>query len=106
MGQYYHVATTDDSSEDDTPADLHQEHPREGDHGNPFALIRAHPFLQASSRNTNCSKFKTHLKDMVALSDDSLVSLECFVDSTKGALQAALSSHRSFAAYADWTHTD
>jgi hypothetical protein len=105
-GQYYPAPTDDKSSSlpvdqrPDTEAD--SRYPWDQDHGNPFTALSKHPFLQVASKYKHCSKFKTYLSDLQDLPNDSLVSLERFVNGIKGALQAALSSHNSFDAYADW----
>jgi hypothetical protein len=111
-GQYYPAPYLHDDMDADTPADAHMGDTRPApscrpwyqDHGNPFTTAREHPFFMVATRNNNCSKFKMYLHDMVTLSDDSLVSLEHFVDSIKGDLQASLSSHKYVLAYAEWTH--
>jgi hypothetical protein len=98
-GQYYAVPDSDDSDGTDEIPQRSWEHV----HDNPFAIVREHPFLQVASRNNHCSKFKYYLTGSIELKDDSLVALERFVDSIKGALQAALSSHKSFEPYSQWT---
>jgi hypothetical protein len=81
-GQYYAVPDSDDSDgTDEVP-----QRSWERVHDNPFAIVRKHPFLQVASRNNHCSKFKSYLTGSIELKDDSLVALERFVDSIKGAL--------------------
>jgi hypothetical protein len=98
-GQYYAVPDSDDS---DGTVDVPQRS-WERVHDNPFTIVREHHFLQVASRNNHCSKFKYYLTGDIELKDDSLVALERFVDSIKGALQAALSFHKSFEPYSQWT---
>jgi hypothetical protein len=98
-GKYYAVPDSDDSDGTDEIPQRSWEHV----HDNPFAIVREHHFLQVSSPNNHCSKFKSYVTGSIELKDDSLVALDRFFDSIKGALQAALSSHKSFEPYSQWT---
>jgi hypothetical protein len=82
-GQYYPSPSSHGNTDADTPVDARVDdtrpapsrRPWDQDNGNPFTTAHEHPFFMIDTRNNHCSKFKTYLRDMATLSDDSLVSL-------------------------------